>query len=77
MFNEMQGKIICKSVDCDVWRAFNLTTTNLDLQEPNVKANYTSTIAKNTSGKYEYSTCVQIFTFFLFGKRGKKNAADS
>jgi len=52
MCNEMQGKIICKSVDHEVWRALNFTTTKLHLQEPNVKANYTCTIAKNTSGKY-------------------------
>jgi hypothetical protein len=49
----------------------------LDLQEPNVKANDTRKIAKNTSEKYEYSTCVQVSTFFFLEKGEKKNAADS
>ena len=60
----MQGKIICKSVACDVWRAFNFTTTN-------VRAKYAHKIAKNTSVKYVYSTCVQVSTFFFLEKREK------
>jgi hypothetical protein len=76
MFNEIQGKIICKSVDCDVCKAFNFTTTKLDLQETNVKANdthITATHLKNMSTQPVY----KFPLFFFLEKREKKNVADS
>lgn len=67
----MQGKIICKSVDCDVWRAFNFKTT-LYLQETNVKATYACKIAKNTSENTSTQLMYKVPLFSLWKRERKR-----
>jgi hypothetical protein len=58
IFNEIQDQVISDSVQCDSCTAINFAL---------IKANDVREIAKNSYGKYVYSTQVNFFALLFIG----------